>query len=245
MLGWHAFAAVVVTVCVLAGFWQLGTYGTHQEDERKANASRPAVSLTSSWGPDEPMRDDLIDRKATVTGTFANTSDQVWVSGRKQDGRNGYWLLAPLRVDDGNHALLVVRGWSPQAGEFPEAPSDTVERTVVLQQGEAAAAPLDSNRVIGSVRVPALLNVLDYDLYSGFGISTTSPGTHGLETAQRPEPDVPWTAGLRNLAYAIQWWAFALFAAFMWWRMGRDLVENRNHPAEADRWDGDTGAPVA
>ena len=26
----------------------------------------------------------------------------------------------------------------------------------------------------------------------------------------------------RNAAYALQWWAFALFALYMWWRIVRD-----------------------
>jgi ABC-type nickel/cobalt efflux system permease component RcnA len=30
----------------------------------------------------------------------------------------------------------------------------------------------------------------------------------------------------RNLAYALQWWVFALFAAYMWWRMVRDDYED-------------------
>jgi surfeit locus 1 family protein len=32
----------------------------------------------------------------------------------------------------------------------------------------------------------------------------------------------------RNAAYALQWWVFALFAAYMWWRMVRDDHED-NH----------------
>ena len=28
-----------------------------------------------------------------------------------------------------------------------------------------------------------------------------------------------------NLAYALQWWVFGLFAAFMWWRMATDAVD--------------------
>src|SRR5699024_6813540 len=97
--------------------------------------------------------------------------------------------------------------------------------TAVLQQGEAASTPLNSDRVIGSVRVPALLNELDYGLYSGFAISTDA--APGLAAADIPEPDVSWREGMRNLAYAIQWWAFAIFAVCRWWRMGRESVHER------------------
>ena len=40
-----------------------------------------------------------------------------------------------------------------------------------------------------------------------------------------PDPEVSWTVGLRNLAYALQWWVFGLFSAFMWWRMATDALD--------------------
>ena len=33
----------------------------------------------------------------------------------------------------------------------------------------------------------------------------------------------------RNAAYALQWWVFALFAGYMWWRMVRDDYEYNRH----------------
>ena len=30
--------------------------------------------------------------------------------------------------------------------------------------------------------------------------------------------------GLRNLAYALQWWVFGAFALYMWWRMSTESV---------------------
>ena len=37
---------------------------------------------------------------------------------------------------------------------------------------------------------------------------------------------------LRNLLYAIEWWVFAGFAAFLWWRYVRD-VTNPDAPEDA------------
>jgi hypothetical protein len=58
-----------------------------------------------------------------------------------------------------------------------------------------------------------------------------------------------WDAGsgphgtLRNLAYGIQWWIFAGFAVFMWWRMlraeatrsGEAVARRRTAPAPSTR----------
>jgi surfeit locus 1 family protein len=37
-----------------------------------------------------------------------------------------------------------------------------------------------------------------------------------------PPPDLPSGLTLRNAAYALQWWVFALFALWMWVKMVRD-----------------------
>ncbi len=37
-----------------------------------------------------------------------------------------------------------------------------------------------------------------------------------------PPPDLPSGYTLRNFAYALQWWVFAIFALWMWWKMVRD-----------------------
>lgn len=43
-----------------------------------------------------------------------------------------------------------------------------------------------------------------------------------------PTPGINW----RNASYAAQWWVFALFALWLWWRMVRD-AHRQDHPAPA------------
>ena len=45
MLGLHAFGAVAVAVCVLAGLWQLGVYGDRIDEAREVRQSRGPVEL--------------------------------------------------------------------------------------------------------------------------------------------------------------------------------------------------------
>ena len=61
--------------------------------------------------------------------------------------------------------------------------------------------------------------------------------TDGLAPVDTSVPAVPWTDGLRNLAYALQWWVFAAFAVFMWWRVCADLIAKRESPAEVSAED--------
>lgn len=228
VLGLHVFAIAAIGFCLFMGSWQLGSYDQRQADERAEQGQTRAVALESVWSPTDIFTTDQDQRPVTVTGTFRPAAEQLWVTGREHDGRDGVWLLAPVTVDDAQ--LMVVRGWAPSpAATLPEVPGGEVSFEAVLQPGEESAAGWDpAARTIGSVRIPTLLNELGYaDLWSGFAISTDPQVAGGLEVADVPESDVSWTAGGRNLGYGLQWWVFAAFALFMWWRMAREMVLGR------------------
>jgi hypothetical protein len=98
----------------------------------------------------------------------------------------------------------------------------------VLQPGEDSVDTTASDPargVYGSLSIPQLANVLRGDLFSGFALTDAAGINAGLRPVEPPDPEVSWTVGLRNLAYALQWWVFGLFAAFMWWRMATDTVD--------------------
>jgi cytochrome oxidase assembly protein ShyY1 len=226
LLGLHVFAVAVLVGCILAGLWQLGVYDSHQDDKRAESHKHAAAPLAGLWGPDQPFEGRLDNRAVSFTGQFAPADEQIWVTGKRQDGRDGVWLLAPVFVGSGHDALLVVRGWAPAVTTPPPTPAGAVTIEAVLQPGDVGGASFDpADRRIGSVRIPALTNELPYDLYSGYAISTTTAVSAGLDLATLPAVGVSWTVGLRNLAYALQWWVFGGFAIFMWWRIATDSVE--------------------
>lgn len=228
LIGLHVLGVVAVMFCLVMGLWQQGAYDSRQEHERADEQAVPRVALTELWDPDEPFLKTFNHRPVSFAGQFAPADQQVWVTGKQQDGRTGAWLLAPVQVE-GGETLLVVRGWAPETGPFPEVPMGRVEIDAVLEPGESNAGPYDSgSRTIASVRLPTLINEMPYDLYSGYAISTDAASSAGLERVDPPLPgDVSWTVGLRNLAYALQWWVFGLFAAFMWWRMCTETIAAR------------------
>ena len=243
LLGLHAFAVVAVGLCVVMGLWQLGVYDSRQDHERADRRAVPRVDLVGLWGPDEPFEGRLDQRPVRVDGRFAPEEEQVWITNRELDGDRGAWLVAPVRVRGTDASLLVVRGWASRVGELPSVPAGDVTFDAVLQPTEASGEPFDSTRrTIGSLSVPALTNVIRGDLYSGYAIGTSASVTGGLTPVEPRAPGVSWTVGLRNLAYALQWWVFAAFALFMWWRMTVENVAMRRAEAEAEA---DFDPPVA
>lgn len=225
LIGLHVLGVVALLVCIVMGLWQAGVYDSRQHEEQADKHTVPRVALTDLWTPDEPFTATLNHRPVTIVGVFAPTADQIWVTDKEQDGRTGAWLVAPMQVDGGD-TMLVVRGWAPHIGDFPDVPAGPVTIDALLEPGEGAAGTFDAtDRTIGAIRIPTLINETPYDLYSGYAVSTDAATSGGLDLVPPTEPDdVSWTVGLRNLAYAMQWWVFGLFAAFMWWRMCTETI---------------------
>ncbi len=225
LLWLHALAVVAVGLCVGMGLWQLGVYESRQGDAQDETRQQ-VVPLAEVWGPGEEFTSDLEHQRVSVEGRFA--ADDLKVT--RDDGST--WLVTPFVIDD--HALLVVRG----EGERAPA-SDATELEVALEPSESGGRALDAERTTDAISVPALINELPHRLYGGFGIALTDTG---LPLVDPPKPDVSWTIGLRNLAYALLWWVFGAFALFLWWSLASENVALRGAVAEAEEG---FDAPVA
>lgn len=217
LLGLHVFAVAAVGFCVVMGLWQLGIYEGRQGDAQDG-VRRQVVPLADVWGPGEAFTSDLKGKRVSLEGRFADDDLRV----TRDDGST--WLVTPFVI--GDHALLVVRG----EGESAPA-SDATELDVALEPSESGGRALGTDRTTDAISVPALINDLPQRLYSGYGIALTDTG---LPLVDPPDPEVSWTVGLRNLAYALQWWVFAAFALFMWWNMAGENVAMRRAEAEAE-----------
>lgn len=227
----HLFALVALAGCIAGGFWQLSAYEVRQGDAVRESAAAPSSPVEEVWGLGRPFSADLQDRRVSVEGRFAPADQQFWVRGEISGGRT--WLVAPFLVDGSEGALLVVRGSVDAPQALPPVPTGDVGLRVVLQPSQGGGLPLDGDRVTTSITTPSLLNELPLRLWSGYGLVQQSGGDAGGggvtprfgDVVEPPDPDVSWTVGLKNLAYALQWWVFAVFAVVMWWRICRDQVE--------------------
>ena len=224
--GYHL---VVVAALVAAGW--LGLWQYHGWQERRAAEARDLtdvapIPLVEAIGPDDPFPGDLVGQPVDVQGTWA--SGTFWVSGRDHDGQDGYWVVGSVRV--GDSLLLAVRGWAASVGDVP-APSGTTDFVGWLQPSEGTLAtdddPMDD--VFPQLRVADLAQLYDEDLYGAYVVvrdGGTNAGTEGLVPADLQElPDAGRFTAFRNLLYAVEWWFFGLFAAFVWWRWAREETE--------------------
>jgi len=211
LLALHALAVSVIAGCVLMGLWQLGVYGDKHDESLAAVRNAKPIELLKVWGPDQPFRADLLGRRVRVHVRVDPGHSVAPFTVTRPDGEQ--WIAAPAPVEGTHSALLVVLGHVPKVQLVDLGPMPQVF-TAVLQPSEPT----------GELSVAHRVNDLHTDLFSGYAL-LEAPVTTGLRPVDSPDPHVSWAVGLRNLAYALQWWVFGLFSGFMWWRMANDLVD--------------------
>jgi surfeit locus 1 family protein len=222
-VGATALAVVLVAVAGWLGWWQLDAWQTRRDAEAQDLTSLPPVGLDEVMGSDDPFPGDRVGQPVDVSGTWL-PEGSFWVSGRDQDGRDGYWAVTPLELSGTDAAVLVVRGWAPEA-ELPDGglPDGTATLTGWLQPPEGTGAVDDDpdDDVVPQLRIADAVQRVDADLYGAYVVAEEpAPGLEAASLGSLPE--VGRFTALRNLLYAVEWWFFGAFAAFIWWRWVRD-----------------------
>ncbi|WP_406252762.1 SURF1 family protein [Streptomyces atratus] len=237
--GINLFVVLAIPFCVFMGTWQLGRFEdrvqTHDAAEKQpAPGSRPAKPI------DELLPVDTVTsgRPAIATGRYA---DQFLVPGRKLDDKSGFYVLNMLRTDSGK-ALPVVRGWmpgKPVSTAVPPAPTGEVTVTGDLQASEnAGTAGVDTagglpDGQLGMISAASLINLVPYDVYDAWvTLQDTGAGTGDKAAgALRPVPAAKAQGtgldlkAFQNLGYTGEWFVFAGFVLFMWFRLVRREAE--------------------
>jgi surfeit locus 1 family protein len=229
-------ALAIAAVMSVLGVWQLDVYRSKTAAATAGRASIPAVPLQSLFSIDSGLPASAVARRVTVTGTWASPADQIYVSDRAHEGRDGFWVVTPLLLNDtgssGRDAVMVVRGWvasvNDPAAKAPTGPA-TLTGGVASSEAQDSSGDVNQTRILQSLRIPTIVHMVDYRVYDAFVVQTaTDPSTPaagtsaaGLAMVEPPSPPTDH-AGLRNVAYAFQWWIFAAFTLWMWGRMVLD-----------------------
>jgi cytochrome oxidase assembly protein ShyY1 len=253
--GWLALTLLMVAAvpaCVFMGLWQLGRFEDRVEqhnatEDRPHEAAEPLRRVLGEGSRERGVTGDDINRPVTVTGRW-DVERQLLVPGRTLDGRDGYWVLTPVRPSGGGEAVPVVRGWKagkpPErsagraaAAQLPEPARGVVTVRGYLRAPESEETPgahpgtgLPEGQV-GMVSGATLINVLPYPVRDAWVAQREAPAGLMALPPQQAEGSGLSARAFQNLGYTGEWFVFAGFAVFMWFRFVRREAEVRRDQA--------------
>ncbi|MEU6589296.1 SURF1 family protein [Streptomyces sp. NPDC046881] len=230
--GINVFVLLAIPFCVFMGSWQLGRFEDRVQDHRAvteqvaAGREAPARPLDSML----PVDKSTAGRRVTASGRYG---EQLLVPGRELDGKRGFYVLTLLRTGSGK-ALPVVRGWLPgtaDAAKVSAPPAGEVTVTGALQASETpgdngvsaqGGLPAGQTAAISSA---SLVNLVPYRLYDAW--VTLDKGDAGMKAvpASAPSGSGLDLKAFQNLGYTGEWFVFAGFVVFMWFRLLRREIE--------------------
>lgn len=208
---------MVAGISVFAGMWQLD----RMEQRRAFNAAvteriaLPVVDARQLLGVNEELPIQTQWRRVSSVGTY-DVANQILIRGRYLDGRYGYEVLTPLVGSDGV-ALLVNRGWIPagasatEVPDVPAPPTGTVTITARVRGKDTNLGPQGAiiglpTRAANVIDPKALADELPYPVLSGYVELISQEPAQSAPTVL-PAPQLSQGP---HLAYAVQWFFFAL-----------------------------------
>ncbi len=217
---WWVTLLVILAIGVMArlSIWQLDRL----QERRAANAllRQQLAAEPLSLNESDLAAVDLTampDRSVRAVGEY-DFSEQILLQVQSYHGAAGAHLVAPLRLEGKEQAVLVDRGWIPDAqsdisfwSSFDEHGPVTVEGVIqrtVTARGVAPPATPQSHWF--RVDVQAIQAQVPYELLPVY-ILQAPPAEGNQELPYRQTPQVDLSEG-PHLGYAIQW---ALFAAML------------------------------
>ncbi|MCK7626890.1 SURF1 family protein [Streptomyces sp. RS10V-4] len=240
--GINVFAVLAIPFCIFMGSWQLSRFdarvATHQQQENrtadaKTAAPRPLEKLL-------PVDQVTSGRQASARGRY-DTGHQLLVPDRTLKGKHGdqqgFYVLTLLRTDGGK-ALPVVRGWLPgdandraATAKVPAPPTGEVTVTGALQASENQGTPgvqagggLPQGQ-LGMISAASLVNIVPYGVHDAWITLADPPAPLRAVPPAAAEGSGLDMKAFQNLGYTGEWFVFAGFVVFMWFRLVRREAE--------------------
>ncbi|QIS72299.1 SURF1 family protein [Streptomyces sp. DSM 40868] len=230
--GINVFVLLAIPFCVFMGSWQLSRFEGRVQDHRAATEQATSDRTEAARPLDAmlPVDKSTSGRRVTARGHYGK---QLLVPGRELDGKRGFYVLTLLRTDSGK-ALPVVRGWLPGTADPAKAPAPPAGEVTVTGALQASETPGD-NGVTAQGGLPAgqtaaissasLVNLVPDRLYDAWVTLDKADAGMKAVPASAPSGTGLDLKAFQNLGYTGEWFVFAGFVVFMWFRLLRRELE--------------------
>jgi len=213
------FAALLgVAVTLSLGRWQLDRAAEKQAWQASidARAQLPVLDARGLAGMSDS--DELLHRRVEAVGQWV-PEHTVFLDNRQMNGRPGFFVLTPLRLDNGA-VVLVQRGWAPRNFEDrTRVPQITTPAGPVRVQGRIALAPskLYDMGEAGTGAIRQNLDLAQFRAETGLALLTVSIQQTGAsgDGLAREWPQI--NSGVdKHHGYAFQWFGLCALITLLY-----------------------------
>jgi surfeit locus 1 family protein len=162
-----------MVVLARLGFWQLDRLEQRRAQNQIVAASLAASPVDLSSFDEREQLPDMKDRQVIASGVY-DLANQLVLKVQNWEGRAGAHLITPLLLDGGETAVLVDRGWIPEAENNPQGRAQydvdgqvTIEGYVALSQRlsrRETSAPDEAQTEWYRVDIEAIQPQMPYEL---------------------------------------------------------------------------------
>jgi len=226
-------ALLAVATTASLGRWQLSRAAAKEalQASMEARLAEPVLDGATLRGEVAP--DALLHRRMVARGHWL-AERTVFLDNRQMNGRVGFFVVTPLRLEGSDVAVLVQRGWVPRnfedrsrvpAVETPAGPVTVTGRIVpppgkLYELGAAEVGPIRQNLDLAQFRVETGLPL------AAVSIQQTDAAADGLA---RDWP--PGNTGVdKHYGYAFQWFGLCALIAvlYVWFQIVRRFFQRKN-----------------
>lgn len=237
---WVVLVAALVSASVTAslGFWQLRRADLKERIEAEMQAQQSAAVVHNRDLPATSHLADLTHRSAVLKGTWV-ASATVFLDNRQMNGRQGFYVVTPLKLTGDGRWILVQRGWAPRdftdRTRIPHVPTPVGEIVVsgristppakVYQLGEPDSGVLRQNLDVSAFAQEYGVTVLQGSLVQVESIEG-SPPDGLLRDWPRPSSGVH-----KHHGYAFQWFGLCglIVVLYVWFQIITPLRRRHEH----------------
>ncbi|MDZ4075058.1 MAG: SURF1 family protein [Hylemonella sp.] len=213
------FAALLgVAVTLSLGRWQLDRAAEKQAWQASIDvrAQLPVLDARGLAGTSDS--DELLHRRIEAVGQWV-PEHTVYLDNRQMNGRPGFFVLTPLRLDNGT-VVLVQRGWAPRNFEDrTRVPQIATPAGLVRVQGRIALAPskLYDMGEAGAGAIRQNLDLAQFRAETGLALLTVSIQQTGAsgDGLTRDWPQI--NSGVdKHHGYAFQWFGLCALITLLY-----------------------------
>ena len=222
-------AAFFATLGAYLGFWQLDRAAQKEalQSAMEQQASKPPLAQHIFLNLNDTT--EVLHQRVLLSGTWVPQST-VYLDNRQMDGKVGFFVLTPMRLEGSDKVVMVQRGWVPRNFEQRETvPAVETPFDLVQIEGRIALAPSKLYEPGPSTQqlIRQNLDIEAFRIESGLPLLDVTVRQTGLpsEGLRRDWPAVNFGID-KHYGYAFQWFGLSalVIILYLWFQIFRPII---------------------